>query len=67
MSSSNLNRSTLAVDTVTETILESPTERTLERGGSVVLTTRAAVVIAVLGGGVWYLLWKASLHFLVGH
>ena len=64
MSSSNLNRSALAEGIVTETILESKIERTLEPGGNVVLRVRAVVVIAVFGAGIWYLLWKASLHFL---
>ena len=56
MSSSNFNRSASAEGTVTDTILEGRTERTLEPGGNVVLRIRAVFVIAILGAGIWYLL-----------
>ena len=67
MSSSSLNRSAFAVDTVTQAIPESQAEKTAERGADAALTARAVVVVTLLGAGIWYLLWKTALYFLPGH
>ena len=67
MSSSSLNRSAFAVDTVTQTIPEGQAERAVERGADAALTARAIVVVTLMGAGIWYLLWKTALYFLPGH
>jgi hypothetical protein len=67
MSSPNMDHCNLAVGTVTQTIPESQTQKAVHRVPDAALTARAFVIVAALGGGIWYLLWKISVSVAVGH
>lgn len=62
-----MNRSNFAVSADTQTMSENDAQGAVAGVPDTALTARALVFVAVLCGGVWYLLWKISVYFLVGH
>jgi|KBSMisStaDraftv2_1062788.scaffolds.fasta_scaffold6203553_1 hypothetical protein len=67
MSSPNMDHCSLTVGAVAQTIPDSQIQKAVHSVPDAALTARALVAVAALGGGIWYLLWKVSLHFVVGH
>jgi hypothetical protein len=63
MSSPTLNQIAFVVDPVTETISQTRSDKTIEPGAEIGLTTRAVLAVTVLSAGLWYLLWKVALYF----
>jgi hypothetical protein len=62
-----MDRSNFAVYAVNQPIPENQAQGAFVGVSYAALTVGAAVVVAALGGGIWYLLWKISLHFVLGH
>ena len=67
MSSPSLNRSVFAADPVTQTLPKAQPDKHAERGADAAIAARAIVAVALLGAGIWYLLWKLAVPFMAGH
>jgi hypothetical protein len=67
MTSSIMDLSDSATGTAAQTIPENQTQSAVVGVPEVAQTARALVVVAASGGCIWYLLWKITVYFLVGH
>ena len=67
MSSPTMDRSIFAVDAATQSLPKTYSDKTAERGADAALTGRVVVAIAILGAGMWYLLWRLALFFETAH
>lgn len=66
MSLPGLNDGAITVDSVTESFPETEIRETVERGADASLTARAVIIVAFVGAGFWYLLWKLAMLFVAG-
>lgn len=58
-----MSSSIFAVDPVTPTNPETCSDKRVERGADIAITTRAILAVTLLGAGMWYLLWRVALYF----
>jgi hypothetical protein len=56
-----------ATGTGAQTIPENQTQSAVVGVSDGAQTARALVVVAASGGCIWYVLWKITVYFLVGH
>jgi hypothetical protein len=61
-----MSSSIFAVDPVTPPDPETCSDKRVERGPDIAITTRAILAVTLLGAGMWYLLWRVALYFEAG-
>lgn len=61
-----LNRRVFTQSNVSDAISDSDGEGVFNRDADATLTFSTVVLVAALGGSIWFLLWRMSVHLLAG-
>jgi hypothetical protein len=60
----SLDGRVFAQSTISESTTDNQTTVILDPNVDGTLTFRTAMLVAALGAGIWYLLWRVSVHLL---